>query len=846
MDNPVEDSVFTISDTVLANNPGLDINFAGNGTVTGGEDTAGGALMTTAMSIKASAAGNLKLVGSSGDDTFTFYATESLTADDTIDGNAGTDIIYIVNDDERAGVANYGVGDATAATVGSNLTNVEKIVITDTGADDSAGDVTVTIASGLTSTTLEVDASALDANVTAPTTTGERAAITNNDNVALTAKGGGFSDSITGGSGADIIHGNGGADTLLGGAGNDVIEGGAGVDSIITGGAGVDHIKGGDGNDIIIVADDASFKVSGGVETVDGGAGTDTLSFTENAALTLTAPELGELVGIEKIALAGASAQSLTFGNATFEGLGNTQLTITTTTGDSTTSIDGSAVSNGSFVMIDDGSNTNTDTLIGGSGDDIFRFSSTTGLTSDDSVKGNGGTDTIQIDNTSAVTVDMDFNNVTTVEQVTVYTSAVTGLTSGALDIQIAPHSTAALNAGTMTIDLSAKNVGSATFNVNNSLDTIGIDFTITGGTASDQLIGSAGDDTISGGGTTTGDTLTGGSGNDSITGNSGNDTLAGGTGNDVVNGGAGVDGINGNGGNDTIDGGDGVDTIEGDAGADNLTGGAGNDIFKYDTITDSSGSTRDTITDFKQSTLSATTGAQITNGDSISLIVSSGAVANGNTTSFILADKGDVNNAGEAVNAMNNSKGSFVFSKDNDTLYIDMDGDSTLNSDDYAFTLTGLDSFHGADIDVTVSGEDTDATTITTLDGNDIITTGSGADTITSGGGADIIVAAAGNNTITSGAGADNISVAGAGADIINAGAGNDIVTLGTGAGDDIVTLGTGDDSLVATAVVASTQKVVVTDFEDAGDTVGDVVTLANALTTKAGTGTPTVEAEQ
>ena len=41
----------------------------------------------------------------------------------------------------------------------------------------------------------------------------------------------------------------------------------------------------------------------------------------------------------------------------------------------------------------------------------------------------------------------MDFNNVTGVEQVTVYTSAATGLTAGALDIQIAPHSTAALNA---------------------------------------------------------------------------------------------------------------------------------------------------------------------------------------------------------------------------------------------------------------------------------------------------------------------------------------------------------------------------------------------------------------
>ena len=51
------------------------------------------------------------------------------------------------------------------------------------------------------------------------------------------------------------------------------------------------------------------------------------------------------------------------------------------------------------------------------------------------------------------------------------------------------------------------------------------------------------------------------------------------------------------------------------------------NDIFKYDTIADSSGNTKDTITDFKQSTLNATTGAQITNGDSISLIVQWSAV---------------------------------------------------------------------------------------------------------------------------------------------------------------------------------------------------------------------------
>ena len=57
------------------------------------------------------------------------------------------------------------------------------------------------------------------------------------------------------------------------------------------------------------------------------------------------------------------------------------------------------------------------------------------------------------------------------------------------------------------------------------------------------------------------------------------------------------------------------------------------------------------------------------------------------------------------------------------------MDGDSTLNTDDYAFTLTGL--IHSMVL-ILCNGfrYDDTATTITTLDGNDI-TTGSAADII-------------------------------------------------------------------------------------------------------------------
>ena len=94
-----------------------------------------------------------------------------------------------------------------------------------------------------------------------------------------------------------------------------------------------------------------------------------------------------------------------------------------------------------------------------------------------------------------------------------------------------------------------------------------------------------------------------------------------------------------------------------------------------------------------------------------------------------------------------------------------------------------------------------------------------------------------------------DSITVAGSGADgagnIIDAGSGNDTVVMGTGAGDDTVTLGTGDDVLDARLTTTSTEKVVVTDFEDAGVTVGDTVILAQSLTTRDATGTPVIETE-
>ncbi len=99
-------------------------------------------------------------------------------------------------------------------------------------------------------------------------------------------------------------------------------------------------------------------------------------------------------------------------------------------------------------------------------------------------------------------------------------------------------------------------------------------------------LSGGAGNDTINGLGGA--DSLNGDDGNDTLNGGAGRDNTDGGAGDDTINGGAdadpflfggaGNDTINGEGGNDGLLGSDGNDTLNGGDGGDGLTGGAGSD----------------------------------------------------------------------------------------------------------------------------------------------------------------------------------------------------------------------------------------------------------------------------
>ncbi len=80
-------------------------------------------------------------------------------------------------------------------------------------------------------------------------------------------------------------------------------------------------------------------------------------------------------------------------------------------------------------------------------------------------------------------------------------------------------------------------------------------------------------------GGANTPDLILGTAGNDNLSGGNGEDCIVGGGGNDTLSGGPGNDILVGGPGNDTLEGGPGDDVLYGNDGDDDLDGGANNDV---------------------------------------------------------------------------------------------------------------------------------------------------------------------------------------------------------------------------------------------------------------------------
>lgn len=161
-------------------------------------------------------------------------------------------------------------------------------------------------------------------------------------------------DTLNGGDGNDYLDGGIDADTLDGGNGNDVLSGAEGND-IIYGRAGNDNISGGDGDDVI-------YEIYGGTDTIDGGAGIDTLDYSGLSSYRLT---LNLQTGTQSDNYSTPSNDTITGIENVIGGSGNDTIT----------------------------GNNDANMLKGNSGNDVLY-----GQGGNDTLKGDAGTDTLRGD----------------------------------------------------------------------------------------------------------------------------------------------------------------------------------------------------------------------------------------------------------------------------------------------------------------------------------------------------------------------------------------------------------------------------------------------------------------
>jgi Ca2+-binding RTX toxin-like protein len=364
-----------------AGNDNINVSAGGNNTVDGGlgNDSITGGTGNDVITggegndTIVGAAGNDKLLGGPGDDVFIINTWSHITSADTIDGGDGTDVISTT--------------DTTVtlnSTDTSGISNVEKLLLANTGSPQT---VTIT----------DVGIGAFNNNITiVATPQGSQAHTVDASGVLSSAS----KVSFTGAGGGETYK-----------VGN-----------------GIDNVDMGSNDDTVIVTTVAYLS---GNDTIKGGAGTgDTLAFTQqvSSATTITATQLSNISGFEKISFdtnesaAGTGDYVLALTD-TFLAANNAAGVFEVNRGNQTTNpdtgtlkIDGSAVSatyslklygaDGADTLIGGAGNDTisggggNDILTGGAGNDVFQFN--LNWTSQ------GGIDTITDFNfgTSTTTVD--------------------------------------------------------------------------------------------------------------------------------------------------------------------------------------------------------------------------------------------------------------------------------------------------------------------------------------------------------------------------------------------------------------------------------------------------------
>jgi len=679
--------------------------------------------------------------------------------------------------------ATINIANVTGAPV-LTIANVETLTYNSTGATaNSVGSTTAAGANSLTGATkLNITgATAINVGTLTAVKTVDGSAHAPTDNVGITAS---LSASSV---------------TVLGGAGND---------SITVSSTGNDSVSTGAGNDSI------TFSTAGGLslaDTIDGGAGTDTLRATaaDLTGISGTAPATYNITNIETLSVSNTFAGTLRAPNIS------------------------TAASRVNLAPITD-ANVGTGTIVGPAG------AFTVGL--------GGGTSGVTYTAANAILtggLTVTATGTATTDSLTLNNSAVTS-TAGGSALNVFNNQAIAIN-GYETVALSTGTVG-GTANTINTL-TVTPDL---GGTAAVTITGANGltfagvvtanslDASAVAGAVSmaavanTATTVIGGIGSDTLRGNAAlSNSVSGGAGDDVIVGGA---------GNDTLSGGDGVDTITAGAGNDSISGGAGNDVIvmagnltSADTIDGGDGV--DTLT---ISTALGTTGAP--NFTSIEVLGLSGAnniaqdmnafSGSGITTVLIDGTGDSLTNAASNLTTLlvsnNASTGTLSFARlintTNDSVTINFagGGNTTLaNGTSFAgeenITMGRYGSTSGAGNTVTfttptltamqkltLGGEfnyaigSNGATRLATLDASNATGTvnvdasastvnftatvsGAAAVTLTGGSGNDVLTGTSFADSLTGGDGADSVT-AGAGDDIVSGGRGADTLAGGDG----------------------------------------------------------------
>jgi Ca2+-binding RTX toxin-like protein len=762
------------------------------------------------------------LDGGGGNDTL--YGSAS---DDVLIGGLGNDLLV-----GGAGKDVYAIDSLGDAIVELEIDNID--LENESGLQEifsfgGMGDVAIVSVTGYTiGTGVAVEDFIADGEFNRDEFAGWKAA----DDKRIDITGNELGQALIGNAAANLFAGMGGDDHLFGGAGNDTIDGGLGND-LLMGGVGNDSLTGGAGDDGFafdwgqlsgwnFLGRPSNYAFTGGVDTIDGGAGDDFLlvrgsinfyKFVRTSATDITVTSLsGEsavLRGVEYVYdnfTPGPTDATEPVRYVIEELLSSSGLN------DNLTASEIDVYTNtGSFIDADAGDDTilgtnEADTLIGGAGNDriegrslgdyghgemIVNPSSDVldggagndliiggvgkdtliGGTGNDTMIGGAGKDRFIIDSTGDVAIEV---------------FETSEAQSGSDDVAIISANWQAAQ-GSAIENLVADGAIANGF-LKRLTPVVDMDVNITGNNFDENVIGNGARNSLVGGGGN--DRLFGSGGADTLEGGTGVDVLMGGSGNDILRGGADQDFFFFNLEQKLLDGDagfvidDALDRATG--GNDVVDGGQGNDVLVLDGSLDDYTIERIGNAQIRISARAPLPGQLATEQVTIESVeallftddVQAEAPEGGPDADFLLSQSSNYTQISDIIGASGN--------------------DDFLTLNQYA---------PGYTIGVNRDG----------LAGNDILSGGEGNDTLIGGTGNDSLIANVGNDILSGGEGNDTL-ISGTGNDSLSGGAGNDLLfsdnpsgysdtlsgddgndTLIGSFGNDLLAGGAGSDSLVA-----------------------------------------------